>query len=92
MPNILEEANQLVTVERQLIYGHPLDDFTSVVRASRALGINPLDGPKSHALYMVLVKLSRLSATPDHRDSLIDIAGYARTYEMILDKEKENAN
>jgi hypothetical protein len=35
------------------------------------------------ALCMVGVKLARLAHTPDHVDSLIDVAGYARIVEMI---------
>ena len=81
--NILEEANEHVNEGRQAIYGHPADDFTKVSSAARALGIDPTNGPLDHALYMVLVKLSRLVQTPGHHDSIVDIAGYARTYEMV---------
>lgn len=90
--NILEEANNHVSEGRQQTYGHPADDFRRVTDAAKALEINPLSGPLHHALYMVLVKLSRLVQTPDHHDSIVDIAGYARTYEMVLEKEKNVSN
>jgi hypothetical protein len=90
--NVLEEANNAVGGERGANYGHPEDDFTRVTAAANALGVNPLSGPLHHALYMVLVKLSRLVQTPDHHDSIVDIAGYARTYEMVLERKTERGD
>ena len=82
---VLEEAIDTVDGRGQH-YGHPDDDFCRVVEAAKALGVDPLSGQLHHALYMVLVKLSRLVQTPDHHDSIVDIAGYARTYEMCLER------
>src|SRR6266542_1252102 len=87
---ILEEAAGLVDKDRGEQYGHPADDFKRITDAAKALGIDPLSGPLHHSLYMVLVKLSRLVQTPTHHDSIVDIAGYARTYEMVLEKQGEN--
>ena len=73
--------------ERGSNYGHPADDFERVTNAAIALGIDPVnEGPLHHALYMILVKLSRLVQTFNHKDSLEDISGYAKTYEMIIEK------
>ena len=88
--NVLQEADAAVSGDRGQNYGHPADDFYRVTEAAKALGIDPLSGPLHHALYMVLVKLSRLVQTPDHRDSIVDIPGYARTYEMILERMHKN--
>jgi hypothetical protein len=85
--NVLQEADKAVGGARGQDYGHPADDFSRVSLAAKALGVNPLSGPLHHALYMVLVKISRLVQTPKHRDSIVDIAGYARTYEMVLERE-----
>jgi hypothetical protein len=85
--NVLQEADKAVGGARGQDYGHPADDFSRVSNAANALGVDPLSGPLHHALYMVLVKISRLVQTPKHRDSIVDIAGYARTYEMVLEKE-----
>jgi hypothetical protein len=91
-PTILEEAGSLVDGPREATYGHPMDDFSAVGKAARELGVQPgawLDDGQNalhHALYMVLVKISRLIQTPDHRDSVVDIAGYARTYEKVLER------
>jgi hypothetical protein len=89
--SVLDEASKAVDGDRGDNYGHPYDDFGRVVEAANALGIDPLSGRLHHALYMILVKMSRLVQTPDHRDSLVDIPGYARTYEMVLEKENEHS-
>lgn len=88
---ILEEAGHLVDGERESDYGHPMVDFSKVTGAARVLGVDPIKAMGSHpalhhALYMVLVKIQRLVQTPDHRDSIVDGAGYFRTYEKILER------
>lgn len=89
-PNCLEKANLLVNGDRQADYGHPIEDFERVTGAAKAMGIDPANGgPLHHALYMVLVKVSRLVQTPDHADSLVDGPGYFATYEMVLERLAE---
>lgn len=83
---VLEEAAALVDGPRQEEYGHPRDDFSAVSNAAYALGVEPTKGPLDHALYMVLVKIQRLVQTPGHRDSIVDGAGYFRTYEKVWDR------
>ena len=100
---ILDEAGALVDGPREATYGHPADDFAKVALAAAALGVKPSDrrigipGDEAveaaalhHALYMILVKIQRLVQTPDHHDSVVDIAGYARTYEKVLEKRYES--
>ena len=38
-----------------------------------------------HAMEMIADKLTRLTNKPDHYDSWLDVAGYARTALMVLD-------
>lgn len=83
--NILEEAGSLVDGPREQEYGHPIDDFTAVSGAAKAIGLVHGD-PLHHALYMVLVKVRRLIETPGHRDSMVDGPGYFRTYEKVWNR------
>ena len=83
--NILEEANTLVSGERNTDYGHPADDFQKTADMwSVILGI-PIS-TQQMALCMIAVKISRLMHKPK-RDNLVDIAGYARTIEMLWERD-----
>ncbi len=76
-----------ITQERGADYGHPLDDFARAALISRAVQDCP-DAEVRHALTMIGVKIARLCTTPNHLDSCVDIAGYARTIMMIADERK----
>jgi hypothetical protein len=82
---ILDEASEAVDGSRQENYGHPAEDFKRIA----SYWSNHLNGiaitPHDVAMMMIMVKLSRLHNTPYHRDSLVDIAGYARCAEKIVD-------
>lgn len=69
-------------------YGHPLDDFERAQILIQAVGGCPHAAIR-HALGMICVKMSRLVSSPKHIDSVVDIAGYARTIAMIIDEEEK---
>ncbi len=84
---ILDEATQITAGDRQQQYGSPLEDarrFAQLVNALTGLPVLPEHFP----LIMVAVKLSRLSQAPLnwHRDSWVDVAGYARVAEKLHDE------
>ena len=76
-----------VTEERVDEYGHPASTFTEIAAMKAQVAHCPHPAVR-HALEMILVKVSRLANDPRHEDSAGDIAGYARTIPMILDKEE----
>jgi hypothetical protein len=76
-----------ITDRRGSVYGHPVDDFAKVDLIKQAVADCP-DAEIRHGLEMIGVKLARLAQTPDHTDSIIDIAGYARCLAMIVDEKR----
>jgi hypothetical protein len=87
---VLEEADRLTTHPRGKAYGHPYVDFSKVTGMAMALWGRGPESPEEHALYMILVKLARLQATPGHHDSIVDIAGYIKTYHMVIEEKVRN--
>lgn len=85
---VAEEGQRIVGGDRGAAYGHPLDDFSRTAGAAAALGLD-LSKPEHVPLLMILVKLSRLMESPSKRDSVVDIVGYALTYEMVRERQEE---
>lgn len=77
---LLDGAKEAVMKQRNNTYGPPTQDFDKVAKMATTLGFS-FDGKplESHhtALFQMLVKLSRLSWSPGHEDSWMDVAGYA---------------
>lgn len=83
---ICQEADRLVSSDRQSVYGHPFNDFTKTGRLwAVVLGL-PEVTPEQVALCLAMVKVSRLLNSPDHRDSLVDLCGYAKTYHLVRER------
>lgn len=80
--HLLDEAKDLTSGDRVSDYG-PADVNHQRIAAiwSMLLGITVM--PEQVALCMIGLKLARLAHTPDHRDSVIDIAGYAACWDKI---------
>jgi hypothetical protein len=85
---MLRLAAELVTNQRNKTYGEPDEDFQRIAAVASALGFR-METKGSHiaehrsltgsdvSLFMVALKLSRLTWSPAHDDSWTDIAGYA---------------
>lgn len=73
-----------ITYIRGEDYGPPRADFERAQKIKAAVADCP-DPAMRHVLEMIGVKMARLCVTPTHLDSLIDIAGYARTGVMVSD-------
>lgn len=86
----LNEARDLITGDRNNQYGPPTQDFTRTADMATAFGFTVNGQPvAAHhvALFVMLVKISRLAWTPEKRDSWVDIAGYAGCgYECAIER------
>ena len=82
---ILEVARDAVT-DRGKNYGDAKDNFERIAQVWTVLL-----GVRRHAhqvsAMMIAVKLARLQNDPAHRDSMIDIAGYAALWSECVDEE-----
>lgn len=84
---LLEEATKIVDGERNQAYGNPEDNFSNIAKLwnvyLEARGVvgslrgEPILCTSDVAHLMILMKMARLSTNLHHRDSLVDIAGYA---------------
>lgn len=85
--NVFEEAERVVYGRGEAEYGHPKDNYRRIADLwSPILGRSVTPGEV--VLCMAQVKVARLIATPMHRDSVVDLAGYAGVYERVkLDEE-----
>ncbi len=80
-----DAAISKVTDDRGSVYGPPAIDFDRAHRIKTVIA-ECKDPLARHALEMIAVKMARLIQSPEHLDSWIDIAGYARTGVMVTDK------
>lgn len=88
--SVLAEAERIINGERADQYGGAEDNFGRIALLWRAYlkGKYERDVPLSPtdvALMMILMKVARLELSPDHRDSVVDVAGYAGCIEKIWD-------
>lgn len=85
---ILQEAQDAVFGPRQGAYGHPREDFQRTADLWSAYlqgcGVPVVMEGKDVANMMILLKMARLMNTPDHRDSMVDMAGYAETLARVM--------
>jgi predicted nucleotidyltransferase len=91
--SILEEAQRLTSGDRQRDYDSPKPNHERIARlwnaylAIRRDPAGPLS-PSDVATMMILLKVVRNAHTPK-RDSMVDIAGYARCLAKIEGFEEE---
>jgi hypothetical protein len=89
---LLHRAHELINGQRQEDYGDKRQNFSQTAMIwSGILAHKLLPGlaltPEDVALCMMGLKISRLAKTPDHKDSILDIAGYAGCMDL-LQKER----
>lgn len=87
--DILAEASKVIYGDREQTYGDPgknirvIADYWTTYLISK--GFDFLEGLDYDDVcnMMVLLKIARLSNTPMHRDSLVDVCGYLALAERI---------
>lgn len=85
-PVELEAQGIVRNGEREKNYGTPGSDFKRTAGMwSAYLGAEITT--RDVALMMTMLKISRLKATPDHRDSLVDLVGYAICHSRLDEVE-----
>jgi hypothetical protein len=87
LPGLEITKTQELVAEKGKVYGHPLDNFRDAQWGS-ALIDKCKDDEVRFALNMIWLKICRLVETPDHKDTIDDIAGYAETIHMIHAERK----
>jgi len=80
--SVLNEANKIVNGERANTYGGPEDSFRTIAGLWEAYLNKPGNtfapiSPADVASMLALLKIARLKTSPNHRDSWVDLAGYA---------------
>jgi hypothetical protein len=91
-PNILHHADEIAGTDRSRDYGHPLPNHQRIadmwsVQAESVLKPGVKFTPELVALMMIGLKLARLVNSPDHYDSMLDVCGYAKCWDMIREAQ-----
>lgn len=86
---LLQKAHEKVYGEREQDYGKPILNLTHIadywsLHLSRTTGEKIVLTPLDVCEMMMLLKIARLANTPEHEDTLLDIAGYAALQERVL--------
>jgi hypothetical protein len=86
--SILIEANNLINGQRQKDYGDKTANFSRIADGwNLVLKDKLIPGkaitPQEVALCMIQLKVARLCASPLHRDSALDIAGYIGCLDIL---------
>jgi hypothetical protein len=88
--NVLKEANAIIYGDREKTYGHPSKNLEAIANMwnayMKSVGDRDLTS-QDVCVMMVLLKGARLANDPTHRDSVIDICGYAALIERCVESE-----
>ena len=82
--SVLKEANKIIYGDREQTYGKPSRNLDTIAKMWNAYlsAVDKRDlNAKDIAVMMILLKSARLANQPSHRDSVVDICGYAALIE-----------
>lgn len=88
--SVLEEAKEIIYGDREKTYGHPSKNLETIAHMWGAYlnaKTNDVLSAQDVAVMMVLLKGARLANNPSHRDSVVDICGYAALIERCDEQD-----
>jgi len=74
--DILHNAIDIITNDRQTTHGKPEDSFANIANLWSAY-LDKTISTQQVAVMMALLKIARTKNNPNHLDNFIDLAGYA---------------
>lgn len=90
--SILREAENIIYGDREKTYGNPGANCERIAKIWELIFKVPIT-PKQVCLAMIGLKVARLMNDIDHKDSYVDICGYAALWERICNQEmKQEVN
>lgn len=89
--SLLAQADNIINGQRQQDYGDKLNNFSQIAMLfsgtlARKLAPDQMITAEDVALLMMQVKIARLAHMPMHKDSILDIAGYAGCMDKLQDE------
>jgi Domain of unknown function (DUF6378) len=95
--SILKEADDLINGQREKDYGDKEKNFQQIADGWNMVLKNKLQPgmfitPQDVALCMIQLKVARICTSYGHRDSIMDIAGYAGCLDIVNDKQNIYTN
>lgn len=88
--SVLTEAHELIYGDREKVYGTPDKNLNTIaaywtahLRAAELIAPEDSITVDDVCTMMILLKTARLATSPNHHDSLVDVAGYAALMERV---------
>ena len=86
--SICQEADNLVSVDRQNQYGHPFDNFSDISVGWNVIAETQNITAEKVGLMFIWAKICREKFKPKY-DNILDIIGYAKTVDLCKKFKKE---
>jgi hypothetical protein len=92
VPDVIEEAGRLASVDRQSTYGHPIENWQRIVDSFAPMIQHKMKDGETLDIHdywrlMVITKVSRDVHKPK-RDNKVDIVGYVQCAQQVYEKEQ----
>lgn len=90
--SLLQQAHELIHGDREQVYGDPSKNLKQIasywsIHLSGTTGENIVLTVEDVCEMMILLKVARLGNSPNHTDSLLDIAGYAGLQDRVANSK-----